>query len=103
VNSIYEDRDGTILTARSRTDAGGVCKVAASVVTCYAPKDGVATNANLLIKDNLGYFLIGHSTGIVRWKAGSSTSYELPGLKSNPGLAGGARHQTGMSVRVVDY
>ena len=45
-------------------------------------------NANVLIKDNLGFFLIGHSTGVVRWKPGSSTSYELPGLKSNRGLAG---------------
>jgi ligand-binding sensor domain-containing protein len=88
VNSIYEDRDGTIWITRSRTDAGGVCKVAVSVATCYAPKDGVPPNAQVLIRDNLGFFLIGHSTGIVRWKPGSSTSYELPGIKSNPGLAG---------------
>src|SRR5271170_2436967 len=88
VNSIYEDRDGTIWIARSRTEAGGVCKVAASVTTCYAPKDGVPPNASVLITDNLGYFLIGHSTGIVRWKPGSFTSYELPELKSNRGLAG---------------
>jgi PAS domain S-box-containing protein len=88
VNSIYEDRDGTIWITRSRTDAGGVCKVAVPVATCYAPKDGVPPNAQVLIRDNLGFFLIGHSTGIVRWKPGSSTSYELPGLKSNPGLAG---------------
>jgi signal transduction histidine kinase/ligand-binding sensor domain-containing protein len=88
VNSIYADGDGTIWIARSRTDAGGVCKVAVSIATCYTPKDEVPPNANVLIKDNLGFFLIGHSTGIVRWKPGSSTSYELPGLKSNRGLAG---------------
>src|ERR1700722_10393153 len=88
VNSIYEDRDGTIWMARSRTEAGGLCKVALSVATCYTPNDGVPPNASVLIRDNLGYFLIGHSTGIVRWKLGSSTSYDLPGLKSNRGLAG---------------
>jgi signal transduction histidine kinase/ligand-binding sensor domain-containing protein len=88
VNSIYEDRDGTIWIARSRTTAGGVCKVAASVATCYAPKDGVPPYASVLIRDNLGYFLIGTSTGIVRWKPGSSTSYELSGLRSNVALAG---------------
>ena len=88
VNSIYEDRDGTIWITRSRTDTGGVCKVAVSVATCYTPNDGVPPNAQVLIRDNLGFFLIGHSTGIVRWKPGSSTSYELPGLKSNRGLAG---------------
>jgi PAS domain S-box-containing protein len=86
VNSIYEDRDGTIWMARSRTDAGGVCKVAASVATCYAPKDGVPPGAQVLISDNRGFLLIGHATGIVRWQPGSSTSYELSGLK--PGLAG---------------
>jgi len=88
VNSIYEDRDGTIWMTRSRTDAGGVCKVTVSIATCYTPNDGVPPNAQVLIRDNLGFFLIGHSTGIVRWKPGSSTSYELPGLKSNRGLAG---------------
>ena len=88
VNSIYEDRDGTIWMARSRTQAGGVCKVAASVATCYAPKDGVPPYATVLINDNLGYLLIGHSTRIVRWKPGSSSSYELPELNSRPGLAG---------------
>jgi len=88
VNSIYEDGDGTIWIARSRTDAGGVCKVAVSVATCYTPNDGVPPNANVLIKDNLGFFLIGHSTGIVRWKPGSSISYDVPGLKANRDLAG---------------
>jgi PAS domain S-box-containing protein len=88
VNSIYEDSDGTIWIARSRTEAGGVCKVAVSVATCYTPNDGMPPNASVLVRDNLGYFLIGHSTGIVRWKPGSSISYDLSGLKSNRGLAG---------------
>ena len=88
VNSIYEDGDGTIWIARTRTQAGGVCKVAASVATCYAPKDGVPTAASVMIRDNLEYFLIGSSTGLVRWKPDSSVSYELPGLKSKHGLGG---------------
>jgi PAS domain S-box-containing protein len=88
VNSIYEDRDGTIWIARSRTEAGGVCKVTVSVATCYTPNDGVPPYASVLIRDNLGYFLIGTSTGIVRWKPGFSTTYELPGLKSQQGLSG---------------
>jgi PAS domain S-box-containing protein len=88
VNSIYEDSDGTIWIARSRTNAGGVCRIASSVATCYSPKDGVPPHAAALIKDSLGYFLIGTDTALVRWKPGSSTSYELPGLKSKPGLSG---------------
>jgi len=88
VNSIYEDRDGTIWIARSRTDAGGVCKVAASVATCYGLKDGAPPYAGTLIGDDFGYLWIGTSTALVRWKPGSSTSYELPGLTSNVALAG---------------
>jgi PAS domain S-box-containing protein len=88
VNAIFEDGDGAIWIARSRTDAGGVCKVAASVATCYTPKDGVPAHAQVLIKDNLGFFLIGDEAGIVRWKPGSSTSYEVPGLKPKAGLSG---------------
>ena len=88
VNSIYEDRDGTIWIARSRTDAGGVCKVAVSGATCYGPKDGAPPYADTLIGDNFGYLWIGTSTALVRWKPGSSTSYELSGLTSNVALAG---------------
>lgn len=88
VNSIYEDQDGTIWIARSRTSAGGVCKIAASVPKCYTPNDGMPPYAGTVIRDNLGYFLIGSAETLVRWKPGSSTSYELPGLKSKRGLSG---------------
>ncbi len=88
VNSIYEDREGTIWMARSRTRAGAVCKVTESVAKCYGPNDGVPPYAGTLIGDNFGYLWIGTSTALVRWKSGSSTSYELPGLKSNIALAG---------------
>jgi ligand-binding sensor domain-containing protein len=72
VNSIYEDREGTIWMARSRTRAGGVCKVTLSVAKCYAPKDGVPPYAGTLTGDNFGYLWIGTSTALVRWKPGSS-------------------------------
>ena len=88
VNAIYEDREGTIWMARSRTRAGSVCKVTGSVAKCYGPKDGVPLYAGTLTGDNAGYLWIGTSTALVRWKPGSSTSYVLPGLKSNIALAG---------------
>lgn len=88
VNSIYEDRAGTIWMTRSRTRAGGVCQVAASVVKCYGPNDGVPPYAETLVGDNSGYLWIGSSSRLVRWKPGSFTSYSLPGLKSQAGLSG---------------
>jgi PAS domain S-box-containing protein len=88
VNAIYEDRQAAIWMARSRTRAGAVCKVTVSVAKCYGPKDGVPPYAGTLIGDNFGYLWIGTSTALVRWKPGSSTSYELPGLKSNVALGG---------------
>jgi PAS domain S-box-containing protein len=88
VNAIYEDREGTIWMARSRTRAGAVCKVTASVAKCYGSKDGVPPYAGTLTGDNSGFLWIGTSTALIRWKPGSSTSYELPGLKSNAALGG---------------
>jgi len=88
VNSIYEDSDGTIWIARSRTDAGGVCKVAVSRATCYGPTDGAPPYAGTLIGDTSGYLWIGTSTALIRWKPGLSTTYELSGLRSNVALAG---------------
>ena len=88
VNEIYEDREGTIWMARSRTRAGAVCKVTRSVAKCYGPKDGVPPYAGTLTGDNSGNLWIGTSTALVRWKPGSSTSYEVPGLKSNAALGG---------------
>ena len=88
MNAIYQDPEGTIWFARSRTTAGGVCKVAASVAKCYGPQDGVPAAVGTLTGDNLGYLLIDGETALIRWKPGSSTSYAIPGLKSNAGLAG---------------
>ena len=89
VESIYEDRESTIWMARTRrTDLGGVCKVAGSAVTCYGEKDRAPSSAVPLIVDNLGYLWIGQTTGLLRWKPGSSRLYELTGLKSSIGLHG---------------
>jgi len=88
VNAIYEDRDGTIWMARSRTRRGGVCKVTASAAKCYGPRDGVPPNAPTLTGDNSGYLWLGSETALIRWKPGSSTSYVVPGLKSHQALAG---------------
>jgi signal transduction histidine kinase/ligand-binding sensor domain-containing protein len=82
VNSIYEDRDGTIWIARSRTQAGGICKVAASVVKCYGSKDEVPPYAETLVADNFGYVWIDGGTALLRWKPGSLTSFPLRGIKA---------------------
>ncbi len=88
VNALYEDREGTVWMVRSRTRAGALCKVTVSVSKCYAPKDGVPPYAGILTGDRFGYLWIGTSTALVRWKPGSSTTYELPGLNSNASLGG---------------
>ena len=87
VNLIYQDHAGTIWIARSRTQAGGICKIAASVVKCYGSKDQLPPYADTLTGDNLGYIWIDGGTALLRWKPGSLTSYPLPGLKSK-GLRG---------------
>jgi PAS domain S-box-containing protein len=88
VNAIYEDRQGTIWMVRSRMRAGALCKVTASVAKCYGPNDGIPPYAGTMTGDNAGNIWIGTSTALLRWKAGSATSYAVRGLKANATLAG---------------
>jgi signal transduction histidine kinase len=88
VNSIYEDRQGTIWIGRSRNPAGGVCQIAASNVRCYGPQDNVPPYGGPVIGDDAGNIWIGSATALVRWKAGSSTLFSPSGLKSSEALAG---------------
>ncbi|HEX5082845.1 MAG TPA: two-component regulator propeller domain-containing protein, partial [Blastocatellia bacterium] len=89
INSIFEDREGTIWTGRSRNPAGGLCRVAGGKAICYGPKDGCPSFATLVIGDREGNIWIGDSTRLTRWKSpGSSTEYSAPILKSRAGLNG---------------
>jgi len=93
INSIIEDRNGTVWFARTRGSdaAGGLCQVIGIGMRCYGKTDGIPDSgggAGPLVEDTLGNLWIGGSTEVVRWKPGSSSTYVARGLKSKEGLDG---------------
>jgi Signal transduction histidine kinase len=87
INSIYEDRDGTIWAGRSRNPAGGLCRVTESRAICYGPKDGLPQFSGPVVGDDAGNVWVGSPETVTRWKAGSATKYIPSGLTSG-GLNG---------------
>ena len=91
INSILEDRNGTIWFVRSRGSdaAGGLCRIIGVATQCYGKADGLpgADAAVTLVEDGLANLWIGGRT-VVRWKPGSSTTYNPKALKSHEGTDG---------------
>jgi len=93
INSIIEDRSGTVWCVRSRgrDAAGGLCRVIGKGAHCYGKADGLpgADLAGSLIEDSLGNFWIGASSKFFRWKPWSSSrTFTLRELNSKEGVGG---------------
>jgi signal transduction histidine kinase/ligand-binding sensor domain-containing protein len=91
INGIIEDRNGTVWITRSRPQdqSGPLCEVRGTKLRCYGKADGITpAYAVALALDNEGYFWIGSSAVITRWKAGSSIEHRLSGSKSRENLLG---------------
>ena len=92
INSIIEDRNGTVWFVRSRLSdaAGGLCQVIGTGMQCYGKADGLPGSdvGSSLVEDTQGNLWIGSDTAVVRWKPGSSSMYTSRGLKSNRGMDG---------------
>ena len=91
INSIVEDSSGIVWITRSRVrDATGpLCQVIETKLRCYGKPDGITTPyATPLVADSDGNFWFGSSTGLTRWRIGSSTAHTPPALKSSAGLSG---------------
>jgi signal transduction histidine kinase/ligand-binding sensor domain-containing protein len=92
INSIIEDRNGTVWFVRSRGSdtAGGLCQIIGTGMRCYGKADGLpgADYGTTLIEDSLGNFWLGGDTAVFRWKPGSSSTFMLTKLKSHQGING---------------
>ena len=92
INSIIEDRDGTVWFARSRGSgtSGGLCQIVGTGMQCYGKADGLpgADLGDSLVEDALGNLWIGGDTAVFRWKSGSSSTFMLTKLKSHRGING---------------
>ncbi len=93
INSIIEDRNGTVWFVRSRlseASEGGLCQIIGTGVRCYGKANGMSGSdgAASLVEDSLGSLWIGSDTAVVRWKPGSSNAFSLTELKSKQGIDG---------------
>src|SRR5262249_13763964 len=91
INSIIEDVRGTIWFSRSRVPVedkkGPVCRVDSTKLRCYGTADGIPFSySDPMASDSQGNLWIGSET-LLRWKEGSSTTYDF-GLKQGQGLGG---------------
>jgi signal transduction histidine kinase/ligand-binding sensor domain-containing protein len=90
INAILK-RNGTVWVTRSRFGDGGgpLCEVVDTSLRCYGKADGIARPyAGPAIDDGEGNLWIGSANFLTRWRAGSSTTMEPPGLKGAEGLSG---------------
>jgi ligand-binding sensor domain-containing protein len=92
INSVIEDRSGTVWFTRSRGSdaAGGLCQIVGTGTRCYGKSDGLpgADLAAALVMDNLGNLWTSGASEIIRWRPGSSSTFFLKELKSHEGVAG---------------
>ena len=92
INSIIEDRNGTVWFVRSRgaDSDGGLCQVRGTGTHCYGKEDGLpgADLASSLVEDSVGNFWISASSTFVRWRPGSSSTFTSRELKSKEGVGG---------------
>jgi signal transduction histidine kinase len=91
INSILEDRNGTVWFTRSRVrdSTGPLCQVADAGLRCLGKADGIPfPYAEPLVEDSEGSLWLGSSTALARWRGSSSETHTPPGLKSVEGLSG---------------
>ena len=91
VNSIVQSHDGRIWITRSRVhdDKGPLCEVKGASLRCYGKADGIPfPYAVPLAEDSEGNLWIGSVNLLIRWRAGSSTTFTPSKARSGEGLSG---------------
>jgi ligand-binding sensor domain-containing protein len=92
INTIIEDRSGTVWFARipEIDAAGSLCQAIGTDIRCYGGEDGIPNSPGLgpLVEDTLGNLWMGGAAEVVRWKSGTFSRFSLSGLKSNRGMDG---------------
>ncbi len=89
-SGIIEDSHGSIWLGRSRVPSGGpLCQVAGPATHCFGEAEGIpAPYVSTLAADSQGYFWLGHSGSVTRWKEGDAKTFEISALKPAEGLDG---------------
>ena len=98
IEDMLADRDGAAWIVRTQgpADEGQLCKLQRGDFHCYAKDEGLpSVLATKVVNDTAGNFWVGGFFGLIRWKAGTSTTYfsrnpsEDEGIGSIKGVAAG--------------
>jgi PAS domain S-box-containing protein len=95
ISGLYQAPDGTVwfgIYSFNKNESKVLCSIQGSRVRCFGDKDGLEqqiSEAGIFARDDAGYFWIGASTSVVRWKPLSSPLVLSPkALESNNGNMG---------------
>jgi signal transduction histidine kinase/ligand-binding sensor domain-containing protein len=83
-----EDAQGAIwyMQGSTREQPGLFCRVFDDKTQCYGKHDGIPiSSAEAIVEDTEGFFWLGGSNELIRWKPGSAKIYRPEGLKANSG------------------
>ncbi len=78
VQSLIEDREGTIWVGAFGAPAGRLCAIRNGNGHCYGADSGFGNDVGPLYEDSRGNLWVGSSTGLWRWKPGPSKLFFVP-------------------------
>jgi signal transduction histidine kinase/ligand-binding sensor domain-containing protein len=80
VETVLEDREGTIWAGAYATPAGRLCAIRSGTVRCYGEDGSFGLGVISLYEDSRGNLWAGALTGLWRWRPGPPRNYAMPDL-----------------------
>jgi signal transduction histidine kinase/ligand-binding sensor domain-containing protein len=78
VDSLYEDREGTIWAGGAAAPTGTLCAIQSGSAHCYGEGGSFGQGVLSLYEDSRGNLWVGAATGLWRWKPGPPIVYPMP-------------------------
>ena len=78
IESLLEDREGTIWVAGWSPAVGRLCRIQSDNVQCYGEDGRLGNGVTPLYEDSRGNLWAGASNGLWRWKPGPAQLYPMP-------------------------
>ena len=78
IESLLEDREGTIWVAGWSLPAGRLCRIQSGNTQCYGEDGRFGAGVTPLYEDSVGNIWVGAMNGLWRWKPGPPQLYPMP-------------------------
>jgi signal transduction histidine kinase/ligand-binding sensor domain-containing protein len=82
INTIFEDREGTIWTGGWAISIGRICAIQSGSARCHGEDGRLGHGVYSLYEDSAGNLWLGATTGLWRWKPGPPKLYPMPDAAS---------------------